>query len=124
MSDRFDKITDRVLKTVHREGYEKLWTDQLIREIKKRTPVDTGRLVGSITSSFTQEGEIMTFTAETGVTYGWYVEAGTEKMSARRMFELGSNAAEMVIEEDLGWLYEFETVGTLERVFRKMMGKL
>ncbi len=122
--DRLDKVTERVIKQMYREGYDKLWTNQLTREIKKRTPVDTGRLKGSVTPSFTQDGEILTFTAETGITYAWYVEDGTEKMSARRMFELGSNAAEMIIDEDLVRMYEFETAGTLERVFRKIMSKL
>lgn len=47
----------------------------------KRAPVDTGRLINSITANSKMVGEL-TFRIQDGVTYGIFQELGTSKMAA------------------------------------------
>jgi HK97 gp10 family phage protein len=72
--------------------------DVLTDEIRKVTPVDTGRLRNSIHSEVLQDsGDILVGVVGTDVEYAVFVEFGTVKMEPRAMFRIGSaNAKERI----------------------------
>jgi len=60
------------------------------KEVKIRTPVDTGRLRNSIhIESIKTEGDMWEGEVGTDVEYASFVEYGTSKMAARAMFRQG-----------------------------------
>jgi len=65
------------------------------KQVKIRTPVDTGRLRNSIhVESVNTDGEVWEGIVGTDVEYAPFVEYGTSKMAPRAMFRHGKGIAE------------------------------
>jgi HK97 gp10 family phage protein len=75
------KIED-LLRMIYRDRLE-LAAEYVVSEAKLRCPVDTGRLRDSINYQVEFEGNKMTASIGTNVTYGVYIELGTNKIGAR-----------------------------------------
>lgn len=92
-------------------------------EVKKRTPVDTGRLRSSITHEIGADKALV----GTNVQYASYVEYGTEHMEARHVSpgssarELGTGPFTAAFEIFKDWLKKggHEIAAELEKRFKK-----
>ena len=77
----FDKT--RAIRSPIREGMER-FAEDIILEMKRRAPVDTGRLRDSI--SWKWVGDTLTIETGEDLPYPVYVEFGTYKMAASPFF--------------------------------------
>ncbi len=89
---------EKLRKSLRQAFHDSL--DILTDEIRKVTPVDTGRLRNSIHPEALQDsGDVLVGTVGTDVEYSVYVEFGTSKMEPRAMFRIGSANAKPKIRK-------------------------
>ena len=100
MSVEREDFTDEFLRDIER-GQERFVRDGgLVIEsnMKRRTPVDTGRLRGSITSEVGADSDGPYSDTGPNVDYAEYVEYGTSRMAAQPYAEPGFQASRPAID--------------------------
>ncbi len=113
MTNEIEKIFNGVKKEIDTRLMGE-WIGTAQNEIKKRTPVITGRLKGSIDTDGGFDGKTIEIGAdavpshfvESGTEYAAYVEFGTSRQKAQGMFKRGLDATDEIIEEDVANLIE------------------
>jgi len=113
MTNEIEKVFREVAKEIDTRLLDE-WIGVAQNEIKDKTPVDTGRLKGSIDTDGSFDGKTIEIDAdalpshfvESGVEYAAYVEFGTSRQKAEKMFKRGLDITSDIIDEDVANLIE------------------